>query len=79
MSNTAGNTFIDRVYIRAMELVVNDLENQNLSGEEVREAIREKFLELVSVLEQVMPAHIVQVALAEFLQAHGHDYEAGQS
>ncbi|WP_405159822.1 hypothetical protein OG203_25600 [Nocardia sp. NBC_01499] len=79
MSNTAGNTFIDRVYIRAMALVADDPKNQGLSASEVRDAVREKFLELVSVLEQVMPAHIVKLALAEFLQAHGYDIEAGQS
>ncbi|WP_280445786.1 hypothetical protein [Nocardia brasiliensis] len=78
MPNTAGETFIDRVYIRATELVANDPKNENLTGIEVRDAIRDKFMELVGVLEQVMPAHIVQRAIGEFLHAHGHDVEAGQ-
>lgn len=78
MSNTAGETFIDRIYVRAIEIVVSDPKNDDLTDAEVREAIERKFLELVDVLNQVIPPHIAQRAIGEFLHAHGHDVGPGR-
>lgn len=79
MSNVAGSTLLDRLYLRAVDLVSQETVGQKLTGDEFREAIRSKFLEFTHVLEQVMPPSMVEQMQNEFLNAHAERIAADQS